>query len=44
MNSTTARGASARRVLPRCAACRGGERLANWLGLLALLALGIVWR
>ncbi|HVN44165.1 MAG TPA: hypothetical protein VMT66_02860 [Steroidobacteraceae bacterium] len=31
-------------LMPRSAPRGRGERLANWLGLLALLALGIVWQ
>jgi hypothetical protein len=35
---------SAGRVAPRCTAGGRAERLANWLALIALLALGIVWQ
>jgi hypothetical protein len=44
MNATTARVESAGRFVPRCAAGGRGERLANWLALITLLALGIVWQ
>jgi hypothetical protein len=32
------------RVVPRCTVAGRAERLANWLALIALLALGIVWQ
>jgi hypothetical protein len=44
MNATSARAASGRRLVPRCAAAGRGERLVNWLALITLLALGIVWQ
>ena len=44
MYATLGRVAVGRQLLPRSATRGRGERLANWLGLLALLALGIVWQ
>jgi hypothetical protein len=44
MTTATTRLVSACRVVPRCTAAGRAERLANWLALIALLALGIVWR
>jgi len=43
MRATTARADFERCLVPRCAAARRSERLANWLALIALLALAIVW-
>jgi len=44
MNATRARQAPSGRLAPECPAAGRRERLANWLALLALLALGIVWQ
>jgi hypothetical protein len=44
MNTATTRVVCAWRAVPRCAAASRGERLANWLALIALLALSIVWQ
>jgi len=43
MRAKPARADFERCLVPPCAAARRGERLANWLALLALLALAIVW-
>jgi hypothetical protein len=43
MRATNARAEFGRYLVPRCAAARRSERLANWLALVTLLALGIVW-
>jgi hypothetical protein len=43
MRAKTARADFERSLVPPCAAARRSERLANWLALLALLALAIVW-
>jgi len=44
MNATSARAGLGRRFVPRCAAAGRGERLTNWLALITLLALGIIWQ
>jgi len=44
MNTATTRVVCAWRVLPRCPAASRAERLSNWLALIALLALSIVWQ
>jgi hypothetical protein len=44
MNAATTRVMCAFRVVPRGAAASRAERLANWLALIALLALSIVWQ
>jgi len=44
MNATRTGDALSGRLAPECAAAVRRERLANWLALLALLALGIVWQ
>jgi len=44
MNATTARAGIADRVVPRWTGTGRGESLANWLALLTLLALGIIWQ
>ncbi|HEY2341313.1 MAG TPA: hypothetical protein VGH75_12330 [Steroidobacteraceae bacterium] len=44
MNAPTARAGMTGRVVPRLAAAGRGEWLANWLALVTLLALGIIWQ
>jgi hypothetical protein len=44
MNATGPRAGLGRRLVPRCAAAGRGERLTNWLALIMLLVLGIVWQ
>jgi len=44
MDGITARFERTARLVPRCAAAARGERFANWLALITLLALGIVWQ
>ena len=44
MTTATTHLAGAGRAVPRCTAAGRAERLANWLALIALLALGIVWQ
>ena len=43
MRAKTARADLEQCLVPRCAAARRSERLANWLAVVALLALAIVW-
>jgi len=43
MRAKTARADFERCLVPPCTAARRSERLANWLALVALLALAIVW-
>jgi hypothetical protein len=38
------RAGTAGRVVPRWTGTGRGERLANWLALVTLLALGIIWQ
>lgn len=44
MNATTVRAGMAGRVVPGWTATGRGEWLANWLALVTLLALGIIWQ
>lgn len=44
MNATTTWAGMTGRVLPRWTDTARGEWLANWLALLTLLALGIIWQ
>jgi hypothetical protein len=44
VNANSARVEERRLRALRCAAAGRDERLANWLALIALLALGIVWQ
>ncbi len=44
MNASRTRGESTRCLVPRRAAASRRDGLANWLALLTLLALGIVWQ
>jgi hypothetical protein len=44
MNATTVRAGMAGRLVPRWTGTGRGEWLANWLALVTLLALGIIWQ